>query len=133
MDTISKLIAPLVASSALAALALPAVALASGQSNLPSGRIATLPIGAYECSLPGKADGPAWHRIPDQDFSILNASSYQARGQRGVYLLRGSEVIFTRGPLRGTRMERSGRRMLRERMDDGTLGRMRCVRTGPAD
>jgi len=30
-------------------------------------------------------------------------------------------------------MERSGRRMLRERMDDGTLGRMRCVRTGPAD
>ena len=48
MDTISKLIAPLVASSALAALALPAVALASGQSTLPSGRIATLPIGAYE-------------------------------------------------------------------------------------
>jgi len=132
MDRISKLTAPIVAAGALAALALPALALANPPGAAPSGRLATLPIGTYECTLPGKADGPAWHRIPDHDFAILNSSSYEARGQRGVYLMRGTEVTFTRGPLKGTRMERSGKRMLRERMDDGSLGRMRCVRTGPA-
>jgi len=126
MDRISKLTAPIVAAGALAALALPALALANPPGAAPSGRLATLPIGTYECTL------PAGHRIPDHDFAILNSSSYEARGQRGVYLMRGTEVTFTRGPLKGTRMERSGKRMLRERMDDGSLGRMRCVRTGPA-
>lgn len=123
----------MVAATAMAWLALPAAAIAAPPTTPQSGRIDTLPIGAYECTLPGDASGPAWHRIPDSDFSILNASSYEARGQRGVYLLRGNEVTFTRGPLKGMMLERAGRRILRERQDDGTLGRMRCVRTGPID
>ncbi|MBB3033047.1 hypothetical protein [Alteriqipengyuania lutimaris] len=117
----------------LAALAVPALALA-GQPTMPqSGRLDTLPLGMYECTLPGDAGGPAWHRIPEKDFTILNASSYEARGSRGIYLLRGDEVTFTRGPLEGMMLERAGRRILRERQDDGTLGRMRCVLSGPSD
>lgn len=121
------------AAAALITLALPAAALAAPPTMPQTGRIDTLPLGQYECTLPGDATGAAWHRIPDSDFAILNGSSYEARGSRGVYLLRGSEVTFTRGPLKGLMLERSGRRILRERQDDGTLGRMRCVRTGPAD
>ena len=98
-----------------------------------AGRLDTLPIGTYQCTLPGDASGPAWHRVPDADFTILNASSYEAKGSSGVYLLRGDLVTFTRGPLKGTTLERTGRIMLRERADDGTLGEMRCVRAGQAD
>lgn len=133
MDRITKFTRPLATAAMLTALALPGFAQAS-QSNMPhSGRIDTLPIGHYECTLPGDAGGPAWNRIPDRDFAILNASSYEAHGERGIYLLRGSEVTFTRGPLKGMMLERAGRRILRERQADGTLGRMRCVRAGPVD
>ncbi|MBD59351.1 MAG: hypothetical protein CL808_04425 [Citromicrobium sp.] len=117
----------------LGALALPGGTLGAQTPVPQSDRIDTLPIGSYECTLPGDAAGPAWNRVPEHDFSILNGSSYEARGERGVYLLRGDEVIFTRGPLKGKVMERAGRSILRERLADGTLGRMRCVRAGPAN
>ena len=133
MDRILDFARPLVATGALCALALAAPAYATQATMPQSGKIATLPLGKYECTLPGDANGPAWHRIPDTDFTILNASSYEARGTRGVYLLRGNQVTFTRGPLKGMMLERAGRTILRQRMDDGTLGRMRCVRSGPAD
>lgn len=118
--------------AALAALVSFGPAVANPATMPQSGRIGTLPLGAYQCTLPGDASGAPWHRIPDNDFTILNASSYEARGQRGVYLLRGQQVTFTRGPLKGKMLERAGRRILREREADGTLGRMRCVRSGPA-
>ena len=133
MDRISKLIAPLTAAGALAAIAPPAAAIANPSGIPLQVRLDTLPLGEYQCTLPGGADGPAWHRIPDSDFSILNGSSYEARGDRGIYLLRGSEVTFTRGPLKGRTLERTGRYLLRERNADGTLGSMRCVRAGPVD
>lgn len=133
MDRKTNFTGKLVAGTMLAALALPGLAQAN-QTNMPhAGRIDTLPLGRYECTLPGDASGPAWNRIPDRDFAILNASSYEAQGERGVYLLRGTEVTFTRGPLKGLMLERAGRRILRERQSDGTLGRMRCVRAGPLD
>ncbi|WP_459787288.1 hypothetical protein [Alteriqipengyuania sp. 357] len=124
---------PLALAGALAATVMPAAAFASHADRPQSDRIDTLPIGHYQCTLPGNAAGPAWLRVPESDFTILNASSYEAEGKRGVYLLRGSELTFTRGPLKGKRMERAGRRILREKLADGTLGRMRCVRSGPAD
>ena len=133
MDRMTNFTRKLVVGTVLAALALPGLAHAN-QTNMPhAGRIDTLPLGTYECTLPGDASGPAWNRIPDRDFVILNASSYEAHGERGIYLLRGTEVIFTRGPLKGLMLERAGRRILRERQGDGTLGRMRCVRAGPLD
>tara|TARA_B100000678_G_scaffold119594_1_gene100265 strand:+ start:63 stop:452 length:390 start_codon:yes stop_codon:yes gene_type:complete len=128
MDRKFDFIAPV---TALFALALGTAAVAAPPNPQPN-RLATLPIGTYECSLPGDASGPAWHRVPDSDFKILNASSYEAKGTSGVYLLRGTQVTFTRGPMKGTTMERVGRSMLRERQADGSLGRMRCVRTGQA-
>ena len=124
---------PLIAATALAVLGLPATAIATQPTMPQSGKIDTLPLGTYECTLPGVASGPAWHRIPDSDFSILNASSYEARGARGVYLLRGNQVTFTRGPLRGMMLERTKKYILRERMADGSLGRMRCVRSGSSN
>ena len=133
MDRISNFTTPLLAATALCTLATPALVGATQPTMPQSGRVDTLPLGQYECTLPGDASGPAWHRIPDSDFAILNASSYQARGARGIYLLRGDQVTFTTGPLRGLMFERSGARMLRERQADGSLGRMRCVRNGPAD
>jgi len=132
MTTIAHSSRLLLAAAALAIFAPPAALGAMGQDAPPAGRIGTLPLGTYECTLPGDASGPAWHRIPDSDFTIHNASSYEARGQRGVYLLRGSEITFTRGPLKGMMLERAGRRILRERQGDGSLGPMRCVLTGYA-
>ena len=134
MDRIIELTKPLGVATALFALMVPAGVTANPALSpalaMQSGRIDTLPIGQYECTLPGDAAGPAWHRVPESDFAILNASSYEVGGVRGVYLLRGNEVVFTRGPLQGTSMERSGQRILRERQADGTLGRMRCVLAG---
>ena len=105
--------------------------LATAPLMAQSGPIDTLPLGKYECTLPGDAGGAAWHRLPERDFTILNASSYEAGGERGVYLLRGTQVSFTRGPFKGMMLERSGRRILRERDENGELGPMRCVRTSP--
>ncbi len=133
MNRITRITRPLAAATMLGALALPGGTLGAQTPVPQSDRIDTLPIGSYECTLPGDAAGPAWNRVPEHDFSILNGSSYEARGERGVYLLRGDEVIFTRGPLKGKVMERAGRSILRERLADGTLGRMRCVRAGPAN
>ncbi|WP_230784360.1 hypothetical protein [Citromicrobium bathyomarinum] len=108
-----------------------ALALAATPLMAQAGPIDTLPLGKYECTLPGDAGGAAWHRIPGRDFTILNASSYEASGERGVYLLRGTHLTFTRGPLKGMMLERSGQRILRERDEKGELGPMRCVLTSP--
>ena len=132
MMTRTPIFRSMASAMALSAVALPAGTLAAQAGSPPPGRIETLPTGTYECTLPGDAAGPAWHRVPEADFTILNASSYEAQGQRGVYLLRGGRVIFTRGPMKGTMMERAGRRMLRALDENGTPGRLRCVRTGAA-
>ena len=130
MDRKFPILGPLVAGAVL----FTSVATSASPTPLPQeGRLDTLPIGTYQCTLPGDASGPAWHRIPEADFTILNASSYEAKGSSGLYLLRGDLVTFTRGPLKGMNLERTGRTMLRERADDGTLGEMRCVRAGPVN
>jgi len=133
MDRKSKFITPFLAASAPCALAVAALINTASPAMAQSGRIDTLPLGHYECTLPGSASGPAWRRVPGADFAILNSSSYVANGQRGIYLLRGKRVTFTAGPMRGQTMERTGQRILRARNADGSLDPMRCVRTGPAD
>ena len=97
----------------------------------PGGPLTTLPIGRYECSLPGSADGAPWRVVEDKRFSIKNASRYVSDKGDGVYLMAGRELVFTRGPLKDMHFRRMGSSILREVKGDGTLGRLRCVRIGP--
>ena len=95
-----------------------------------NGPLATLPVGRYQCSLPGDAGGSAWTPI-DKRFSIKNASRYLHPEGTGTYLMSGDELVFTRGPLKNERYKRMGTSMLRMKNEDGSLSRIRCARTGP--
>lgn len=92
------------------------------------GPLGTLPGGMYQCSLPGSAGGAAWVPIEGKRFVIKNASRYIAPEGSGTYLMTGNELVFTRGPLKDQRYLRTGSSILRMRNEDGTLGRIRCVR-----
>lgn len=109
-----------------AALMLPSPAAAQ-----PSAPLTTLPVGRYQCSLPGDAGGPAWRPIDGMIFSIKNASRYLSPEGDGTYLMAGDELVFTRGPLKDERYKRTGTSILRKLEADGKPGRIRCVRTGP--
>lgn len=113
----------LIVCSALALAALPAPVLADGP-------LKTLPVGRYQCSLPGDAGGSPWVPI-DKKFSIKNASRYLHPDGSGTYLMSGDDLVFTRGPLKDERYKRMGTSMLRMKNTDGSLSRIRCVRTGP--
>lgn len=94
--------------------------------------LTTLSVGRYQCSLPGDAGGPAWIPIEGRKFSIKNASRYFHPLGEGTYLLAGDSLVFTRGPMKDERYRRVGTNTLRALEPDGSLGRVRCVRTGPA-
>jgi hypothetical protein len=94
----------------------------------PGGPIATLQLGSYVCELPGDATGPAGLRVPDQDFAIINASSYAAAGGRGSYLLTGDTVAVTSGPKKGQRFTRVSNSFLRLIDANGTDSPLRCIR-----
>ncbi|WP_284125238.1 elongation factor P [Parerythrobacter aestuarii] len=97
---------------------------------LADGPLKTLPVGRYQCSLPGDAGGSAWVPI-DKKFSIKNASRYLSPKGSGTYLMTGDDLVFTRGPLKDEQYKRQGTGMLRLKNADGSLSRVRCVRTGP--
>lgn len=110
-----------------------AAALTAGSAvsaGAPGGPLATLPIGDYVCSLPGDAAGAAWQVVPEKGFTIDNASTYRTEAGAGTYLLAGSQVRFTRGPMKGMRFERTGQATLRWLDEKGERGRVRCVRNG---
>ena len=93
------------------------------------GRLGTLPHGSYVCSLPGDAGGPAWRELEDKRFTIENASIYRTESGSGTYLLTGTRVTFTRGPMKGMKFERTGNASLRWIDDDGKPGRIHCIRS----
>lgn len=94
---------------------------------VPGGEIGTLPLGRYVCELPGDAAG-AWRQpVPEQDFTVVNASSYVSHGQRGTYLLTGDLAQVTSGPLKGNRYHRLSEGFLRLIGEDGKDGDLRCV------
>ena len=97
------------------------------------GRLGLLEQGLYVCALPGDADGAAWQEQPARSFAITGASSYRAnKGGSGTYLLEGTRVTFTRGSLKGVQLMRiKATGLLQELNADGSLGRLRCHRTGP--
>ena len=94
----------------------------------PGGAIATLQLGSYVCELPGDVTGPAGQRVPAQDFTIINASSYATNSGRGSYLLTGKTVVMTSGPKRGQRFHKLSDSFLRLLQPDGAESTLRCIR-----
>ena len=94
----------------------------------PGGEIGVLRAGKYVCELPGDATGPAGRHVPEADFTVSNASSYEAGGASGSYLLTGDQLVMTSGPFKGKRFHRISNNFLRLVEPDGTDGQLRCVR-----
>lgn len=104
----------------------------SAQTAQKGGMLKTMPQGVYQCALPGDAAGAAWQVVKDLEFTIMNASSYTSANGRGTYLLKGDRLVFTRGPLKGTRLQQVGEFTLRVLGPDGEKSAVRCVRVGSA-
>lgn len=105
---------------------------ASVPSGAQDGRpLRTLPHGTYSCALPGDANGDATTPVKSEGFRILPGSGYRdAEGARGLYLLRGTELVFTSGSKKGQRFERRGNNTLQRLKDDGSKSRLTCIRLG---
>ena len=101
---------------------------AAPAAAVPGGEIGTMPIGTYICELPGDATGPVGRHQPDEDFAIVNASSYRTKGSMGSYLLTGDELTMTSGQHQGKRYRRESNGFLRLIDPDGAAGDLRCVR-----
>ena len=93
----------------------------------PGGDLDTLPLGDYVCELPGDATGPAGHRVPAEDFTVVTASSYRAGEALGSYLLVGDQLTMTGGPHQGKRYRRQSGGFLRKLDEQGNPGDLRCV------
>ena len=107
---------------------LPLMALAAPAGAAPGGPLGTLELGNYVCELPGDATGPVGRHVPDQDFRVINASSYQVGELRGSYLLTGDMVIMTSGPKNGQRLRRQSASFLRVQDAAGNDSAVHCVR-----
>ena len=94
---------------------------------VPGGEIGTLPLGRYVCERPGYVAGPSRHPAPEEDFTVVGASSYRTGGVRGSYLLTGKTVVMTSGPHEGKRYVRQSHGFLRLIGPDGQPGTLRCV------
>ncbi len=112
--------------------ALAAAIAAAVPSGAQEGRpLRTLPHGTYECALPGDALDEAFEAVSEEEFSIIPGSGYRdAQGDRGVYLLRGRQLVFTTGSKKGQRYRRMGTNTVRRLDADGELGRLSCTRLG---
>ena len=92
--------------------------------------LSTMPHGQYQCALPGDASAEAFRVVEEAGFRIGAASSYRADGERGVYILKGRSLTFTRGPRKGQQFRRIGTNQLSPIGDDGQPTRMICTRLG---
>jgi len=102
--------------------------------NAPStGVLGILQHGTYQCALPGNAGSDAFRVKPAESFRIGTASSYVNDAGNGIYLLRGDELVFTRGPKKNQRFFRRGDNTLQKLNPDGTLSKLICTRLGGAN
>lgn len=95
-----------------------------------TGMLGILLHGTYECALPGDAGGEAFKVVPEESFRIGTASSYANADGSGIYLLRGDEVVFTRGPKKDERFRKLGENTLQKLNRDGSLSKLICIRIG---
>ena len=130
----NRTIVLLILSAAAAAAFLPGVAQAQSRINVPSsGTLGILQHGTYQCALPGDAGGRAFVDVPEEGFRIGAASSYTNPQGNGIYLLRGGEVTFTRGPKKDQRFLRLGNNTLQKLNPDGSPSKLICTRLGGAN
>ena len=104
------------------------LALASQLAAAAGGDIDTMAIGQYFCERPGDATGPVGLHAPEEDFAIVNASSYRAHDELGSYLLTGDTLTMTSGPHEGKRYRRLSGNFLRKMGEDGKDTDLRCIR-----
>ena len=101
------------------------------RASAPSaGVLGILQHGNWQCALPGDAGGEAFIDVPAEGFRIGTASSYINAEGSGIYLLRGDEVVFTRGPKKDQRFVRLGDNTLQKLNADGSLSKLICTRLG---
>lgn len=105
---------------------------ATPASTAQGGPLNTMPHGHYQCALPGDAAGSAIRIVEDESFRISQASSYKNAEGRGIYLMKGGSLTFTRGPKKGERFERVGDNQLQQVGADGSLTKLICTRLGSA-
>lgn len=94
------------------------------------GMLGNLQHGQWQCALPGDAAGAAFVDVPGESFRIAAASSYISPQGRGIYLMRGTEVVFTRGPKKDQRFRALGENTLQKLEADGSLSKLICTRLG---
>jgi hypothetical protein len=100
-------------------------------TGMPAGgMLSILRHGNWECALPGDAGGEAFVPVPSEAFRIGTASSYDSPTGSGIYLLRGREVVFTRGPKKDQRFKVLGENTLQKLAADGSLTKLICTRVG---
>jgi hypothetical protein len=104
----------------------------SSASPSASRMLGILRHGEWECALPGDAGGEAFVVVPEEGFRIGTASSYVNPQGGGIYLMRGTEVVFTRGPKKDQRFRAMGENTLQKLDADGTLSKLICTRLGSA-
>lgn len=103
------------------AAAVAAAAPLMAQDTPPGGMLATMPSGTYQCALPGDAGGKAFKIVEAEEFRLGGGSSYTDANGKGIYLLRGKTLTFTRGPRKGQQFERIGTNQLKR-------GKLTCTR-----
>lgn len=92
------------------------------------GMLGILNHGNWECALPGDAGGAAFIAVPEEGFRIGTASSYANMAGTGIYLLRGTELVFTRGPKKDERYKVLGDNTLQKLNPDGSPSKLICTR-----
>lgn len=92
------------------------------------GVLGILRHGNWQCALPGDAGGEAYIDVPEEAFRIGTASSYESPSGNGIYLMRGTEVLFTRGPKKDQRFRVLGENTLQKLNADGSLSKLICTR-----
>jgi hypothetical protein len=98
-------------------------------AGVPTGGVlGILRHGDWECALPGDAGGEAFLPQPEEAFRIGTASSYESPAGNGIYLMRGTEVLFTRGPKKDQRFRVLGENTMQKLNPDGSLSKLICTR-----
>ncbi len=110
--------------------ALSALLLAAPLQAAPGGKLRTLTRGDYVCELPGDAALSRGIPVPEENFRVINASSYSSAEGSGTYLRKGDLVTITSGPRKGRRYSVKSDRFLRALGEDGEPTGLRCIRLG---
>ncbi|PLK24683.1 elongation factor P [Porphyrobacter sp. TH134] len=92
------------------------------------GLLGILQHGDWQCALPGDAGGEAFVDVPAEAFRIGTASSYLNAAGTGIYLLRGADLVFTRGPKKDERFRVLGENTMQKLNPDGSDSKLICTR-----